>query len=104
MHQPESRKYQLFPKDKKLPQLSSGKGLDPEQAFALAMSQNGGEKNEKTSTSNGLRIRIKEHNLNRRRKVSVPELGPMTTVQEVAMDSRMINIQFFYNYFYKAKD
>jgi hypothetical protein len=24
----------------------------------------------------------------RRRKVSVPELGPMTTVQEVAMDSR----------------
>jgi len=85
MHQPE-RKYQLFPKDKQAA-LSSGKGLDPEQAFALAMGQNG-EKTDKPSVSGGLRIRIKEHNLIRRRKVSVPELGPMTTVQEVAMDSR----------------
>jgi hypothetical protein len=87
MHHPEARKYQLFPKDKKLPQLTSGKGLDPEQAFALAMGQTG-EKTEKSSTANGLRLRIKEHNLTRRRKVSVPELGPMTTVQEAAMDSR----------------
>ena len=51
------------------------------------MGQNG-EKTDKNSAGNGLRIRIKEHNLIRRRKVSVPELGPMTTVQEVAMDSR----------------
>lgn len=84
MHQPE-RKYQLFPKDKLAS--SPGKSLDPEQAFALAMGQNG-EKTEKTSSGPGLRIRIKEHNLIRRRKASVPELGPMTTVQEVAMDSR----------------
>jgi hypothetical protein len=85
MHQPE-RKYQLFPKDRQ-PNASPGKSLDPEQAFALAMGQNG-EKTDKNSAGNGLRIRIKEHNLIRRRKVSVPELGPMTTVQEVAMDSR----------------
>ena len=85
MHQTE-RKYQLFPKDKQQP-AAPGKSLDPEQAFALAMGQNG-EKSDKTTAGTGLRIRIKEHNLIRRRKVSVPELGPMTTVQEVAMDSR----------------
>ncbi|OIW28511.1 hypothetical protein CONLIGDRAFT_661891 [Coniochaeta ligniaria NRRL 30616] len=87
MHQPD-RKYQLFPKDKLAS--SPGKSLDPEQAFALAMGQNG-EKTEKASSGPGLRIRIKEqHNLIRRRKASVPELGPMTTVQEVAMDSPTI--------------
>src|SRR4051794_206266 len=78
------RKYQLFPKGPQTP-ATTGKALDPEQAFALAM----GEKGEKSTAGAGLRIRIKEHNLIRRRKISVPELGPMTTVQEVAMDSRM---------------
>ncbi|KAM7218200.1 Up-regulated During Septation domain containing protein [Rhypophila decipiens] len=87
MHQSE-RKYQLFPKGKQ-PAAAPGKSLDPEQAFALAMGQNG-EQNDRTTTGTGLRIRIKEHNLIRRRKVSVPELGPMTTVQEVAMDSPTI--------------
>lgn len=85
MSQSETRKYQLFPREKQAagPQ---GKGLDPEQAFALAMAQNG-DKSDKPC-SGGLRLRIKEHNLIRRRKVSVPELGPMTTVHEAAMDSR----------------
>ena len=89
MHQQqaEARKYQLFPKEKKLPPLSGSKSLDPEQAFAVAMGQTG-EKSDKSSSGSGLRLRIKEHNLTRRRKVSVPELGPMTTVQEVPMDSR----------------
>jgi len=91
MHQTD-RKYQLFPTGKQLPACPAGKSLDPEQAFALAMGQNG-EKGDKTNPGTGLRIRIKEHNLNRRRKVSVPELGPMTTVQEVAMDSRMSSIK-----------
>jgi hypothetical protein len=85
MHQPE-RKYQLFPRDKQAPAIP-GKSLDPEQAFALAMGQNG-EKSDKAAAGTGLRIRIKEHNLIRRRKISVPDLGPMTTVQEVTMDSR----------------
>lgn len=85
MHHPDTRKYQLFPKDRQ--QRPPNKSLDPEQAFALAMGQN--DKTEKPCTSSGsLRLRIKEHNLIRRRKVSIPELGPMTTVQEVPMDSR----------------
>ncbi|KAK1835446.1 Up-regulated during septation-domain-containing protein [Podospora conica] len=88
MHQAE-RKYQLFPTGKQLPATPGGKSLDPEQAFALAMGQNG-DKNEKTNPGAGLRIRIKEHNLTRRRKVSIPDLGPMTTVQEHALDSPTI--------------
>ncbi|KAK4657145.1 hypothetical protein QC762_210370 [Podospora pseudocomata] len=88
MQQTTERKYQLFPKERQVA-TCPGKALDPEQAFALAMLQNG-EKGEKTPAAAGLRIRIKEHNLIRRRKVSVPDLGPMTTVQEVAMDSPTI--------------
>src|SRR5262249_23040014 len=88
MHQHEGRRYQFFPKDRPLP-LFGGKDLDPEQAFALVMGQNGA-KSEKWSVSSGLRLRIKEHNFSRRRKISVPEVGPMTTVQEVAMDSRKL--------------
>ncbi|KAI1500841.1 Up-regulated during septation-domain-containing protein [Biscogniauxia marginata] len=82
MQYPEARKYQLFPKDRQLPTVS--KQYEPDPTLAMA------EKSEKFSMSNGLRMRIKEHNLTRRRKVSVPELGPMTTVQEVAMDSPTI--------------
>lgn len=42
-------------------------------------------------TAGGLRFRLKDHSLPappRRRKISVPELGPMTTVHESSMDSR----------------
>ncbi|KAI1380728.1 hypothetical protein F4677DRAFT_196025 [Hypoxylon crocopeplum] len=89
MQNPETRKYQLFPREKQLLPVTGGKQLDPEQAFAMAMGQPI-EKTDKPSVANGLRMRIKEHNLTRRRKISVPELGPMTTVQEVAMDSPTI--------------
>ena len=89
MYQPEGRKYQLFPKGAPA---ATAKALDPEQAFAHAISQSQPSKAERSeklsSATSGLRLRIKEHNLNRRRKISVPELGPMTTVQEAAMDSR----------------
>lgn len=90
MYSQTERKYQLFPKDKQQLPPTPGKGLDPEQAFALAMGQssNGAGADKTAPPANGLRFRIKEHNLTRRRKVSVPELGPMTTVQEIAMDSR----------------
>ncbi|KAI9167594.1 hypothetical protein HJFPF1_03725 [Paramyrothecium foliicola] len=91
MQQPppeQSRKYQLFPKDRQLPVLNNTKNLDPEKAFALAMNQNA-EKSDKPSAASGLRIRINAPTLGRRRKISVPEAGPMTTVQEVSMDSRM---------------
>ncbi|ORY65249.1 Up-regulated during septation-domain-containing protein [Pseudomassariella vexata] len=90
MHQPETRKYHLFPKERQLPVI---KAYDPEQACSAAMSQPGDKPDrveEKEKKSSGLRMRIKEHNLIRRRKVSLADLGPMTTVQEVPMDSPTI--------------
>ncbi|KAG7137544.1 hypothetical protein HYQ45_005208 [Verticillium longisporum] len=84
------RKYQLFPKGRPQP-APVAKALDPEQARAYALGQTAlSEKDKEKTSGGGLRVRIKEHNLIRRRKVSVPELGPMTTVQEVAMDSPTI--------------
>ncbi|KAI1750816.1 hypothetical protein F4782DRAFT_235120 [Xylaria castorea] len=92
VHNQEGRKYQLFPKDKQLPPVTAAKPLDLDQAYAAAMSQSPekSDKAEKSGISNGLLLRIKQQNLTRRRKVSVPELGPMTTVQEVPMDSPTI--------------
>ncbi|OAA71548.1 hypothetical protein ISF_02099 [Cordyceps fumosorosea ARSEF 2679] len=78
------QRYQLFPKDKPLPTpttLNTGKALPVPQAP---------ESNGRTSPLAGIRIRLNQNNLVRRRKVSVPELGPMTTVQEVSMDSPTI--------------
>lgn len=86
VHPPEGRKYQLFPKDRQLPPVTAAKPLDLDQAYISPMSQCP----EKSGISNGLLLRIKERNLTRRRKVSVPELGPMTTVQEISMDSPTI--------------
>lgn len=89
MAQPEPRKYQLFPKDRQPvpPVVVKPLVVDHEQPAAVQTGP-AAERSEKTSIASDLRQRIKEHNLNRRRKISVPELGPMTTVQEVAMDSR----------------
>ena len=86
--------YQLFPKDKPAASASSsaGRPLDPEQAFAAAMNQTS-DKGDKAAANGGLWIKIKDQNFSRRRKVSVPELGPMTTVQEAAMDSRRSTVR-----------
>lgn len=85
-HPEQPRKYQLFPREKPLPALNSGKLLDSgNMASGKTITS---EKTEKSNTSTGLKIRISAQNLIRRRKISVPELGPMTTVQEVQMDSR----------------
>ncbi|XWW92762.1 hypothetical protein V2A60_000688 [Cordyceps javanica] len=78
------QRYQLFPKDKPLPTptaLNTSKALPIPQVA---------ESSERTSPLAGIRIRLNQNNLVRRRKVSVPELGPMTTVQEVSMDSPTI--------------
>ncbi|KEY70280.1 hypothetical protein S7711_06983 [Stachybotrys chartarum IBT 7711] len=86
----QQRKYQLFPRERQLPLLNSGKSVDPERAFALAMNQ-GSEKHEKPSAAAGLRIRVNQHQFpGRRRKISIPESGHMTTVQEACMDSPTI--------------
>lgn len=86
MHQPtESRKYQLFPAKEKLSITAGRRSPDSETAAT-------GQVAEKVSLGGGLRQKPKEQTLVRRRKVSVPELGPMTTVQEIAMDSRKSDI------------
>lgn len=46
------------------------------------------EKADNQTGLNGLKKRLNQHSLARRRKISVPEVGPMTTVQELSMDSR----------------
>ncbi|KAH7149436.1 Up-regulated during septation-domain-containing protein [Dactylonectria estremocensis] len=91
MQQPEPpRKYQLFPKERKLPVLNANKAPDIEKPLPVP----GGQANDKTekqqSTGSSLKKRLNQHSIVRRRKVSVPELGPMTTVQEVSMDSPTI--------------
>jgi len=79
----ESRKYQLFPVVDKLSVMTS-KPSEQEHILNTAATP-AAEK----PPGNALR-KVKEQSLVRRRKISVPELGPMTTVQEVAMDSRML--------------
>lgn len=55
----------------------------------LTLYQNDEEAAEHPDVAATLKTRITQHSIVRRRKISVPELGPMTTVQEVPMDSRM---------------
>jgi hypothetical protein len=91
MQQPEpSRKYQLFPKERRLPILNSGKNPESEKAAPApaAPSASTNEKAEKQSVPNSFKKRLNQASLVRRRKISVPEVGPMTTVQELSMDSR----------------
>jgi hypothetical protein len=88
MNQPsETRKYQLFPAKDKLSITAGRNSPDPEQAFALAMSQSSNVP-DRPFIGTSMRVKLKEQSLLRRRKPSVSDLGPMTTVQEVAMDSR----------------
>lgn len=78
---PQQQRYQLFPRDKKLPPIVQGRVADSEERAPAPP-----EKDEAALAA--VRGRLNSHNLIRRRKISVPELGPMTTVHEVAMDSR----------------
>jgi hypothetical protein len=88
MHQPsETRKYQLFPAKDKLCITAGRNSPDPEKAFALAMSQSSSVP-DRPFIGTAMRMKTKEQSLLRRRKPSVSDLGPMTTVQEIAMDSR----------------
>ncbi|KAE9378448.1 hypothetical protein N431DRAFT_501086 [Stipitochalara longipes BDJ] len=93
MHQPtEPRKYQLFPTKDKLSITAGQKNADAEQSQSQSttMGQNGSSEKDRSLLGTALRLKPKEQTLIRRRKVSVPELGPMTTVQEIAMDSPTI--------------
>ncbi|OAR02497.1 hypothetical protein LLEC1_06198 [Akanthomyces lecanii] len=78
------QRYQLFPKDKPLPTPNT---LNLSKALPIPQAS---DTNGRVSPLAGIRIRLNQNNLVRRRKVSVTELGPMTTVQEVSMDSPTI--------------
>jgi len=97
MHQPsEPRKYQLFPQKEKASASTGRRSPESDTASAQgqAMGQNGSPEKDRSILGSALRLKGKEQTLIRRRKVSVPELGPMTTVQEIAMDSRKFSSQY----------
>ncbi|KAL7942108.1 Up-regulated during septation domain-containing protein [Trichoderma barbatum] len=89
MQQEGQGKYQLFPKGRQSPSFNSNASVDPETAFALAMNQNS-ELNEQSGATPALKIKVSQSTIGRRRKVVIPELGPMTTVHEFPMDSPTI--------------
>lgn len=87
MHQPtEPRKYQLFPAKDKLSTAGGLRNADAEQSQSTGAGENG--TNEKDRSLISLRLKPKDRPIVQRRKASITDLGPMTTVQEVAMDSR----------------
>jgi hypothetical protein len=104
MQQPQpERKYQLFPKTGPLPPVPA-KSVNAEKILGPGVvtvppppastspsptpAQSAPEPRPLLTSSLSLRLKIREHGLIRRRKISVPDLGPMTTVQEGMMDSR----------------
>ncbi|RDW80020.1 hypothetical protein BP6252_04658 [Coleophoma cylindrospora] len=79
LHQPsESRRFNLFPSKEKPSSISTVRKPSIPESVTLG------------DAKSNLRSKSKEQPLGRRRKISVPELGPMTTVQEVPMDSPTI--------------
>ncbi|PQE04741.1 PIF1 helicase protein [Rutstroemia sp. NJR-2017a BBW] len=81
LHQPsDPRRYNIFPAKEKVATSSGRHSPSVDELSTLPMDQ--GEKDKHNIQ------RPKELSLNRRRKPSVTDLGPMTTVQENPMDSR----------------
>lgn len=74
-----------------MPVLNSSKTAELDKP-APTGSTDSSEKTDKSSTANPLKKILNQGSLIRRRKISVPEIGPMTTVQEVSMDSRMLHL------------
>lgn len=79
-----------YAKDKPLPPINDGRKFEPaplpNQIFELPEQPE--RPSTAASTTRPRNNQPQQQNLTRRRKISVPELGPMTTVQESAMDSR----------------
>lgn len=85
----QQKRYQFYPRERELPVLNNGsRPLVLERASTWAIAQKD-DRTEKPSAASSLKAKINQHSIVRRRKVSVPDLGPMTTVQEVPLDSRM---------------
>ncbi|RYC81374.1 hypothetical protein BFJ63_vAg15744 [Fusarium oxysporum f. sp. narcissi] len=85
------RKYQLFPKERRLPVLSSStKGVAVEKAISAPSVATSDKIDKLALAPSGPKKRLNKYSLIRRRKISVPELGSMTAVQELAIDSPAI--------------
>ncbi|KAL5610434.1 hypothetical protein FOBRF1_006551 [Fusarium oxysporum] len=85
------RKYQFFPKERRLPALNSRtKGVDVEKAISTPSLPTSDKIDKLALAPSGLEKRLNQYSLVRQRKISVPELGPMTAVQELAIDSPVI--------------
>jgi hypothetical protein len=79
----ESRKYRLFPATDQLSSTNGKKSTELCGDSSLRRIETVTKAPKST-----LNRKSKEQSITRRRKVSLPELGPMTTVQEASMDSR----------------
>ncbi|KIN06348.1 hypothetical protein OIDMADRAFT_99080, partial [Oidiodendron maius Zn] len=81
----EPRKYQIFPPKEK-PSLVSGRKT-PEWDSTSSSGQYRSLDKDRTKLGTALRLKTKDQPLLRRRKISMTEIGAMTTVQEIPMDS-----------------
>ncbi|EXA28492.1 hypothetical protein FOVG_19908 [Fusarium oxysporum f. sp. pisi HDV247] len=85
------QKYQLFPKERRLPVLNSKiKGMDVEKAISTPSVPTSDKIDKLTLAPSGLKKRLNQYSLVRQRKISVPELGPMIAVRDLAIDSPAI--------------
>ncbi|WKT54426.1 hypothetical protein QSH57_005010, partial [Fusarium oxysporum f. sp. vasinfectum] len=85
------RQYQLFPKKRRLPVLSSStKDVAVEKATSAPSVPTSDRIDKLAPAPSGLKKRLNKYSLIRRRKISVPELGSMTAVQKLAIDSPAI--------------
>ncbi|EXA29211.1 hypothetical protein FOVG_19255 [Fusarium oxysporum f. sp. pisi HDV247] len=85
------RKYQLFPKERRLPVLNSRtKDVDVEKAISTPSVPTSDKIGKLALAPSGLKKRLNQYSLVRQRKISVPELGPVTAVQDLAIDSPAI--------------
>jgi hypothetical protein len=92
----EPRKYQLFPTKERMS--SSPDQKSPEADGNLSLGQTRIFDKDRSKLPPSLRLKNKDQPLVRRRKISITDIGAMTTVQEVPMDSREFDLNIIYIY------
>ena len=92
----EPRKYQLFPTKERIS--SSPDRKSPEADSSLSLGQTRIFDKDRSKLPPALRLKNKDQTLVRRRKISMTDIGAMTTVQEVPMDSREFDLNIVYIY------
>ena len=83
----EPRKYAIFPPKEKPSLVSGRKTPEWDSTSSSGQSYRSFDK-DRTKLGSALRLKTKDQPLLRRRKISMTEIGAMTTVQEIPMDSR----------------